>query len=391
MTYKTYKTILASSITLMLVLVPLEAFPMASATSASTGILIPLYCAPYGNDTAQTPCPTGNTACTGTTFCWQTLVTARTNSPHTPIYAIINLGTGAGGAMGGPGTAKVADYARGITALHDAGVFVLGYVSTAYGARNTIYVTGDMDNWKSWYQSSGLQGIFLDEMANTAGSESKYSSWTSYAKGTDGMKYVVGNPGTSTLTSYVGTVDNLTIFESTGGTGIPSITTLQSSTFSTSTNNGGYDKHNFSFLVYCQTSIPGINAIGNRSNFVGLMYYTGRGCTADPWAGIPSYFGTLASDLNLPTANMTINSVNSLGQAITGYLVQVTQNGNTIPSGYTPLVYNGTTGVKYVFTPQSFGTCIFDHWQDTGSTTADRPILVNSTNAAFTAVYRGTC
>jgi len=388
----TYKTFLASSIILLLVIVPLQAFPIASATSASTGILIPLYCAPYGNDMNQTPCPTGNTSCTGTTFCWQTLVAARNNSPHTPIVAIINLGVGAGGAMGGPGTAKLADYASGIATLHNAGVTVVGYVSTANGARNTNYVTSDIDNWKSWYQSSGMTGIFFDEMANTAGLESTYSGWTSHAKA-DGMTYVIGNPGTSTLVSYIGTVDTLNIDETTGGTGVPSISDLQADTF-VSPDDKGLDKHNFSYLVFCQTSLPGISAIGNRSNYVGLMFYTGRGCTADPWAGIPSYFSTLASDLNKQTANMTINSINSLGQTITGYLVTVTQNGNIIPSGETPLAYNGTTGVKYVFTPQSFNFCLFDHWQDTGSTTASRTILVNSTNREFTAVYKdngGTC
>jgi hypothetical protein len=72
----------------------------------------------------------------------------------------------------------------------------------------------------------------------------------------------------------------------------------------------------------------------------------------------------------------------------------MTQSGNQIPSGLTPLGYNGTSGVRYHFIPTSSGFCAFDHWKDTGSTAADRTILVNSTSATFTAVYKnngGTC
>ena len=223
----------------------------------------------------------------------------------------------------------------------------------------------------------------FDEMANTARHESYYSTLTSYAKTTDGFKYTQGNPGTSTLTSYVGTEDTLNIFENSYQ---PGLSTLQSSTFVT----GGYDKHNFSFLSYNQASLPSQARIGNYSNFVAYMYLTPDNLP-NPWDTIASYLSTLAADLDHMTAVITIKSVDSTGSPITGYFVAVKQNNTQIPSGFTPLAYNGTTGIRYHFIPNSFGGCNFNHWQDTGSITADRAILVNSTSATFTAVYGGTC
>lgn len=365
MTYKNSRIVLTSSIIMLLVFVPIaQSIPAAKATSASTGILIPLYSYPYDFFGS---------------FVWKPVNDTKNNHPQVPLFVVINPNSG-------PGSSKDPNYAKGIANLTKSGIVVLGYVYTSYGTRSTSAVEADIDSYKSWYQANGLKGIMFDEMNNTSGKENYYQTLTNYAKGTDGFTYTIGNPGTSTLESYVGTVDTLNINE-TGS--LPTISNLQTDTFAT---GGGYDKHNFSFLAYNQILLPNKQTIGNYSNFVGYMYITDdTSLDGNPWDTLASYLSTLAADLDKPTAIITINSENSAGTPITGYFVGMTQNGNQIPSGYTPLPYNGTTGVKYHFIPNSFNGCNFDHWKDTNSTTPDRTILVNSSSVAFTAVYSGTC
>lgn len=235
--------------------------------------------------------------------------------------------------------------------------------------------------------------------SNTGVALDYYQNLTNYAKNTEGFTYTVGNPGTSTLSPYVnsGAADNMVINE----TGMdshhspPIISDLQNDTFS-STFAGylGYDKHDFSFLVYNQsasTGLPSSTTIGNQSNYVGLMFYsnTTSCCPFDVWGKIPPYLTNLAAVLDNKTSVITINSTGPSGP-VTGLLVQVSQKGNLVPAGYTPYSYLGMQGVTYVFTPQNSATCTFHNWKDTGSTTPARTVVVTSSSQVLTANYTGT-
>jgi hypothetical protein len=357
----------------------------AVSLTATTGIWEPLYCDPYTNDT--TPCTKS------TSFAWQNVVNNATQHPHVPYFAIVNPDSGPGSP---PPTCdpsnRTHDYNRGITNLINAGVKVLGYVDTNYGNRNYPTVIGDVNTWVSCYPN--IQGIMYDRMnypgsGQNIGKEDYYQNLTSYVKKIKGLTYALGNPGSPTGQTYVnsGAADTIDIFEQNGN--VPTISQLQGDSFSTSTNDLGYDRHNFSFLSYTRPSLPSGATIGNQSNFVGLMYYTDDGADGNPWDTIASYLSSLITHLDNNTAIITINATGPSGP-LTGLLVQVSQNGTVVPSGYTPHSYLGTTGVKYIFTPQNSGSCTFQKWKDTSSTTAARTILVNSTSKAFTAVYTGT-
>ena len=65
--------------------------------------------------------------------------------------------------------------------------------------------------------------IFLDEMSNVAGQEGYYSYLNGDAKSL-GLTLTVGNAGTETLPSYIGTVDTIIINENSG---LPSISSLE--------------------------------------------------------------------------------------------------------------------------------------------------------------------
>ena len=374
--------------------------------TSSTGVIVPIYCGPYNNDTNIGTCSNGTSSCPTSSFCWQPLVNAKNNHPHVPMFAVINPNNG-------PPASNDTYVAKGVVALKNAGIVVLGYIDTCAGSttcngnqKTVAQVESEVDTYYNDYKTSGLQGILLDDVLNyvtkssdcTNNEQQCFQTITNYIHNkslTYSYGNTAGNPITSTWVNS-GTFDILNIFENQGGTNIPAISDLQTDTYTTSTS--AFDKHNFSFAVYGQCSLPDSNFIGNSSNFVGLLYFTdaagavGTTCHStdnNPYDRIASYLSPLVNYLDKPTtAIMHINALNSSNNnPITGVFVTVTQNNNQVPSGNTPLPYNGTSGVKYTFSPNNYGNCIFNHWQDNNSTIRARTILVNSTDEPFTAVY----
>ena len=156
----------------------------------------------------------------------------------------------------------------------------MGYTYTDYGRRSIISVQADIDLWK-WYD---VDGISLDEMSNTAGDESYYHNLSSYAK-SKGLNFTVGNPGTHTLESYIGTVDTMTIYE---GRGVPALELLKDRTF-----GGKYDTRNFNFVAYgVQTLDQGY--IDNAKKYVRYFYLTNDNLP-NPWNSLPTYIDELVS------------------------------------------------------------------------------------------------
>ncbi len=181
--------------------VPGTAFAASSLTFSNSGLAIPLY---------TYPCFTA-TQCT-----WTSVIQARQAYPSVPLLAVINPNSG-------PGRSKDPNYVQGIKNLQAAGVVVLGYVWTGYG-RASLSKVDQVSSYKNWY---AVNGIFFDGMAYITGSENYYSTLNSYVKSL-GMTYTMGNPGTTTLKSYVGTLDSIIIHEDAG---TPSLSYLASATF----------------------------------------------------------------------------------------------------------------------------------------------------------------
>ena len=296
----------------------------AFATS-STGVMIPLYTYP------------------GTT--WTQVIAAKTANPSVPIVVTINPSSG-------PGSSSDSNFVSGIQQLQAAGVTVLGYVYTSYGSRSTSAVESDINAYINWYH---VDGIMFDEMSNVDGSQTYYSTLTNYVH-SHGMTLSVGNPGTSTLSSYVGTVDVLSISEGS----MPSASTLQANTF-----NGAYPKSDFEFVAYGVSSLPSQSTITTDSNYVAWIYITNDG-GSNPYDTLPSYFATEVAMLNTgststapgaPTGLTTTASSSSQinlswtapsnngGSGITGYKIEQSTNAG---STWSTLVANtASTGTTY--------------------------------------------
>ena len=320
----------------------------------STGVIVPLYTYP-------------------TSGTWDTMVKVKTSYPFVPTVVIINPSSG-------PGSAKDSNYSDGIKKLQDAGISVLGYVYTSYSSRAASAVKADIDKYKSYYPS--INGIFFDEMANWQGKETYYKSLTSYVK-SKGYSITVGNPGADTISSYVGTVDNIVIYEREG---TPSLSYLKGWHLN-------HDKKNFSMLPHKVGTLDK-TYVKSATPYVGYMFITSD-ALPNPWDSLPSYYSTLSS---------TINSANGASASTTSYTVSVrsadlsgtlfdgmwttikNSDGAVLKTGYTPLSFAAKSGTTYQVTVSNYANYVFDHWNN-GSTSNARTITV-SNDTTLKAYYR---
>ena len=111
----------------------------------------------------------------------------------------------------GPGTSINGDFTTQIPLAQAAGLTVLGYVPTNYGATSAATVEGQVDDWYSWY---GVDGIFFDEAATSTGDQPYYQALYDYVKAKPASgRLVVINPGSPTDVSYMTACDIVIDFE----------------------------------------------------------------------------------------------------------------------------------------------------------------------------------
>ena len=357
----TISALLCTLIGLALIFATIENVPSKPAYAAGvTGVIVPLYTYP-------------------TSSTWDSIVQTKGANPNVPIIAIIN-------PSNGPGTSQDSNYVAGTQKLQSGNITVLGYVHTSYGQRSIRLAEAEIEKYHTWYNT--VDGIFFDEMSNKAGKESYYQTLSNYADSL-GLTVSVGNPGTDTIPSYIGTVDNLVIYESAG---LPSLSYLGGW-------HSNYDKANFSILPYAVSSLDR-DYTASATSYTGFIYITNDD-VPNPWDSLPSYFGDLVATVDaansgtfvsppppepLPGKTITVNSVNLKGAPIVGMWTTVAKDGVTVQTGYTPLSFNAQDGATYVITVANYRQHIFDHWDD-GSTNSARTITATA-DMTLTAYYR---
>jgi hypothetical protein len=362
--------LLATSATLAIAIRPSSA---ATATT-NTGVMIPLYIYPDST--------------------WTAVVQARSTYPTVPILVIINPNNG-------PGSSSDPTYLAGVKNLQSAGVTVLGYVATGYASNSLSSVESQANLYKTWYNADG---IFFDEMSNSVGNENYYSTLNSYVK-SHGMTYTMGNPGTSVPSSYIGILDNLCIYESSG---YPSLSFI---------SYPGYPKSDFSYIAFGVS----YNAAFVTNSFADVGYvYIDNLSGNNPYSTLTSLFlqteatlstlDTKSSSTTTTTSStsttaitsttrittsttaaadpqLTISSQTTAGSVITGFWTLLYDStGATLATGYTPIAYSLISGQAYTVEADSYGSCSFAYWQDTGNTSNLRDIAITS-NTNLVAIY----
>lgn len=209
---------------------------------------------------------------------WSAIVSAKLAHPSVTVIAIANVDNG-------PGTAVDSTFTSGIQALTTAGIVVIGYVYTSYGARATATVKADIEAWRKFYPA--ISGIFFDEESNTDGTDAYYRNLGAYVK-SNGMTLTVGNPGTDTSSAYINALDVTFIYESAG---LPSATMLDRW-------RSNYPLKQVGVIPYAANI--DLAWVQQARSAVGYLYVTNDDLP-NPWDTLPSYFSNLLAALEVPS------------------------------------------------------------------------------------------
>lgn len=84
------------------------------------------------------------------------------------------------------------DFTQGLQDLRTDQIKIIGYVLTNFGERESSLVKADID---TYYQCYGVDGIFLDQVSNTAANLDYYEDISSHIKANENNGIVFINPG----------------------------------------------------------------------------------------------------------------------------------------------------------------------------------------------------
>ena len=221
---------------------------------------------------------------------WNDLVAA---ADDVPITAIMN-------PFNGPGNSRDNNYVSAVNGLRSAGGRVIGYVYSSYSERPLQQVLDDIDRYREWY---GVDGIFVDEMANTGPAErlNYYRDIYNHVKSINPNWEVMGNPGTATIEQYLTwpTADRLMVFENVGAS-YPS--------YVPSSWNFNYDRSKFVHLVHSEPSLADMRDYLNLAvarNALGI--YVTDDVLANPWDRLPNYWPQLVDGVAAINADFNHN------------------------------------------------------------------------------------
>lgn len=238
---------------------PIPPTPTPSPTTITNGLYNPLYVYPTGAE-------------------WNTVIQKAKENPNLPNLVTIN-------PQSGVGTAIDQNYVTLVNNLHAVKVKVIGYVYTSYGGRSQAACKAEIDKYFSWYK---VDGIFYDEMNNTAGGAQYYKDLTTYTKTKKADSFTMGNPGADTRTEYIGTCDTIIIYEREG---LPSLDYLKGWHLS-------HDKKNFAIIPHTVPTLD-TNFVKEAKKYVGWIYVTNDTMT-NPWNSLCSYYNQLVTALVTP-------------------------------------------------------------------------------------------
>jgi len=214
---------------------------------------------------------------------WDELVTAA--GTGVKIIAIINPNSG-------PGTSISSSYKTYMQKFAAAGIDMVGYVHTSYGARSISDVTSDISTYASLY--TGLKGIFIDECSADSSELSYYQQVYSAITSHSGYTNAILNPGTQPDQGYLDVSTNIVVFESPASSFKSSFASWVKCAPSAS-EKSGY-KYKFSAIAYAASSGTMSSTLSSMSSAgMGMVYVTDGAAGCCTYNTLASYFSSEAS------------------------------------------------------------------------------------------------
>jgi hypothetical protein len=187
--------------------------------------------------------------------------------------------------MNGPGSAWDPLYGAAVSNAQAAGIYVVGYVHTSYGARDINIIKAEIDAYETWYQ---VDGIFLDETASSSNLVAFYRAIDDHIRSYPGNITIL-NPGVYPDESYMGAGDIIMAFEGSYSTYINPSNTIPNWARS-------YSPWRFWHAVYAASNQARMNTAVNKSRALNAAYlYVTQDVLPNPWDTLPSYW---SSELN---------------------------------------------------------------------------------------------
>jgi len=187
----------------------------------------------------------------------------------------------------GPGSGPDSTYTSGMNTLNAAGVEMVGYVHTSYGARAIADVKADIDVYASQFPL--LVGIFVDEVATSSSEVSYYQEVYSYIMSFPGWKYDILNPGAVPSSGYAAIATQIVTYEDT------------SSGFANSENPSGVscsNKNEYAVITYAASDASAMETVINAAaskGYYGWVYATSGTASGNTYGSLPSYYAQMAS------------------------------------------------------------------------------------------------
>jgi hypothetical protein len=221
---------------------------------------------------------------------WNELVSVAQSGVQ--VIAIINPDSGPN--YSGPDSS----YKTYIQTLVSAGVVVIGYVHTSWGARNISTVTGEVQIYKNLY--AGVTGIFFDEASTDASEISYYQQAYDYVLSVN-FDQVILNPGSEPAQGYLAVSTSIVVYENYASD--LSTTTFDSwvTCAPSASEKAGY-KYRFSMIMHTATLAEMPSLVSTAAGMgAGLVYVTdgvGGCCTYNTLCSFFSEEGSSVLALN---------------------------------------------------------------------------------------------
>ncbi len=185
----------------------------------------------------------------------------------------------------GPGAVPDQRHVRWAHEASAAGVTVLGYVSTMWGARSAEAVNADILRHREWY---GVHSIFFDEAATSPALVDRYAALAEVVHAEPGA-VVAMNPGTVPDPSYATVADVLVVFE--GPWSIYRTTTVPSWVLD-------HPPSLFWHLVYETPRSALRTAVDRVRRLNAATLYITDDASPNPWDALPTYWERELAELS---------------------------------------------------------------------------------------------
>lgn len=178
----------------------------------------------------------------------------------------------------GPGTARDPEFVAAVARVETVGGTVVGYIDTAFGARPAAEIEREARRYRDWY---GVADVFLDQVSAGPDLLGAYQRICTALRARE-AEFIVFNHGVYPDPGYAAVADLLVTFEGTGS----AYEQVRPPAWAME-----LPPERLCHLVFAvpPEALDSTLRLARRNN-TGIVYVT-DGDGANPWGGLPGYFG----------------------------------------------------------------------------------------------------